>query len=153
MPREIDIDIGSELSERSAMKTRLLLVWVALGLAACASNRPVLYAAGGAAPGGADAAIAECEKLATAAGAQPSGGQVGETARNTAKGAALGAATGAVGGALAGAAMRGAGIGAVTGVAATLVSSFFTAPAPNPAYRAYVERCLKDRGFDPVGWQ
>ena len=83
------------------MKTKLLLVLVALGLAACASNRPVLYAASGAVPGGADAAIAEGEKLATTAGAQPSGGQVGETARNT----------------------------------------------------AYVERCLKDRGFDPVGWQ
>ena len=40
------------------MKTKLLLVLVALGLAAGASNRPVLYAAGGAAPSGADAAIA-----------------------------------------------------------------------------------------------
>jgi outer membrane lipoprotein SlyB len=122
-------------------------------LSACASNRPILYSTSGVAPTGADAAIAECEKLATAAGAASNGGQLGASARSTAKGAALGAATGAVGGAFVGAAARGAGIGAVTGATATLINSLFNAPAPNPAYRAYVERCLKDRGFDPVGWR
>ena len=136
----------------SKFKLSLLLgsLWL---LTACATNRPVLYSTGGAAPIGADVTIAECEQLATAAGAHAGGGQLGDTARNTAKGAAAGAATGAIGGAFAGQAARGAGIGAVTGIAATLISSLFNAPAPNPAYRAYVERCLKDRGFDPVGWQ
>ena len=123
-----------------------------LALAACATNKPVLYSANGT-PANADSAIAECQQMAIGAGAQPTGGQVGQIARDSTKGAAVGAATGVVGGAIAGAAGRGAGIGAATGATFALINSLFSAPAPNPAYRAYVERCLRDRGFDPVGWQ
>ena len=54
--------------------------------------------------------------------------------------------------ALAGAAGRGAGIGAAMGATVALISSVFSPAAPNPAYRAFVERCLRDRGFEPVGW-
>ncbi len=121
-------------------------------LSACATNQPILYSSTGTGGGG-DTAIAACHQLAVAAGAQPNGGQLGDAARNTTKGAALGAATGAVGGALAGAPGRGAGIGAVTGATAGLITSVFSPAAPNPAYRAFVERCLRERGFEPVGWQ
>ena len=55
--------------------------------------------------------------------------------------------------ALAGAAGRGAGIGAAMGATAALISSVFSPAAPNPAYRAFVERCLRDRSFEHVGWQ
>lgn len=130
----------------------MLSLSLCLLLGACAANRPVLYASGGP-PAGGDAAIAECHAEAIAAGVQPTGGQVGETARETGRGAAIGAATGAVGGAIAGSAARGAGIGAATGATAALLNSVFSPAAPNPAYRAYVERCLRDRGFEPVGWQ
>jgi outer membrane lipoprotein SlyB len=127
------------------------LVLMPLLLAACATNKPVLYSSTGAASGG-DAAIAECHNLAVAAGAQPTG-QAGTTAREAGRGATIGAASGAVGGAIAGNAASGAGIGAATGVTAALINSIFSSPAPNPAYRAFVERCLRDRGFDPVGWE
>lgn len=130
----------------------VLPLCLCLLLGGCASNRPVLYASGGP-PTGGDAAIADCHAAALAAGVQPTGGQVGEVARETGRGAAIGAATGAVGGAIAGAAGRGAGIGAATGATAALLNSVFSPAAPNPAYRAYVERCLRDRGFEPVGWQ
>jgi outer membrane lipoprotein SlyB len=133
------------------MKTSWLVMGVVL-VSGCATNKPVLYSSAGTAGGG-EAAIAECHNLAVAAGAQPTGGQAVEVARDTGRGAAMGAATGVVGGALVGAAGRGAGIGAVTGATAGLLSSLFSSPAPNPAYRAYVERCLRERGFDPVGWQ
>lgn len=133
------------------MRTSSLVV-VSVLLAACATNKPVLYSSTGTAGGG-EAAIAECHNLALAAGAQPTGSQSGTIARETGRGAAIGGATGAVGGAVVGAAGRGAGIGAVTGATAALINSIFYSPAPNPAYRAYVERCLRDRGFDPVGWQ
>ncbi len=133
------------------MRCELILL-MSVMLTACATNQPILYSSTGAAGGGATA-IAACHQLAVAAGAQPTGGQVGDAARDTTKGAALGAATGAVGGALVGAAGRGAGIGAVTGATAALISSVFSPAAPNPAYRAFVERCLRDRGFEPVGWQ
>ena len=135
---------------RSAMK-KISYALLPLVLVACATNKPVLYNAAGT-PAKAEAAIAECEHLAAAAGAQPTGGQLGQAAREGTKGAALGAATGVVGGAIAGQAGRGAGIGAATGATVALISSLFSAPAPNPAYRAYVEHCLRDKGFDPVGW-
>lgn len=128
------------------------ILWPALlALGACASNQPVVYQQAGA-QGGVDAAIAECSRLAAAAGAQPTSG-VGTTAREAATGGAIGAATGAVGGAIAGNAGSGAMIGAATGATATLIRNLLNEPAPNPAFRAYVERCLRDRGFDVVGWQ
>lgn len=133
------------------MKRNALLLLTASLLGACAANRPIVYQ-NTAAPGALDAAIAECSQLAANAGAHPSSG-VGTTARDTAAGGALGAATGAVGGAIAGNAGSGAAIGAATGATATLLRKLFNEPAPNPAYRAYVERCLRDRGFDVVGWQ
>ena len=133
------------------MKLSRLLPAATLALTACATNQPVVYQTGGA-PGGVEAAIAECRQLATNAGAR-SGGNLGTAARQTAAGGAIGAATGAVGGAIAGNAASGAGIGAATGVTAALIRNLFNEPAPNPAFRSFVERCLKDRGYDVVGWQ
>ncbi len=129
---------------------------LALGLllGGCASNLPVIYAG----PTGgdravSDAAAAECGRLAQAAGASQYGGEVGEVAKDTARGAATGAAAGAIGGAIAGNVGQGAGIGAATGAAVNLVQKIFMPPAPNPTYRAYVERCLQDRGYQIAGWQ
>lgn len=133
------------------MKWNAPLLAITLTLSACATQRPVVYQATGA-PGALDAAIAECSRLAASAGAQPTSA-AGTTVRDTAAGGALGAATGAVGGAIAGNAGSGAAIGAATGATATLLRNLLNEPAPNPAYRAYVERCLRDRGYDVVGWQ
>lgn len=123
-------------------------------LAGCASNRPVIYdGSGGGDKVASDAAVAECGRLATAAGATPYGGNVGDMAGATVRGAAVGAAGGAVGGAIAGNVAQGAGIGAASAAAVTLVQGLFAPQAPNPAYRVYVERCLRDKGFETVGWQ
>lgn len=128
---------------------------LALGLllSGCASNQPVIYAG----PTGgdravSDAAVAECGRLATAAGASQYGGEVGGVAKDTVRGAATGAAAGAIGGAIAGNVGQGAGIGAATGAALSLVQKLFVPAAPNPAYRAFVERCLQDKGYQTVGW-
>ena len=133
---------------------KTLLLALGLTLAGCASNQPVIYAG----PNGgertvSDAAIAECGRMAEAAGATQYGGQVGDVAKDTARGAATGAAAGAIGGAIAGNVMQGAGIGAATGAAVNLVQKLFVPAAPNPAYRAFVERCLADKGYQTVGWQ
>jgi outer membrane lipoprotein SlyB len=133
------------------MNPSILMVFAALALGACASNQPVVYQSSGAS-GGVEAAIAECKQLAANAGAQANTG-LGTATRRTAEGAAVGAATGAIGGAIAGSAATGAGIGAATGAAANLLRTMFDEPAPSPAFRGYVERCLKERGYDVVGWQ
>ena len=134
------------------MHPNMPLLLAAALLGACASNQPIVYQSGGAANGGVEAAIAECRQLAESAGARPTTA-VGTTTKRTAEGAAVGAATGAVGGAIAGNAGEGAAIGAATGATVTLIRNLFNEPAPNPAYRGYVERCLRDRGYDVVGWQ
>ncbi len=130
---------------------RSILLLTTLTLGACAAHKPIVYGGNHSAQA-LEAAIAECTRLAAEAGAHPSD-SVERSVRATAGGGALGAATGAVGGAVAGNAGRGAAIGAATGATATLIRSLFDEPAPNPAYRAYVERCLRDRGYDVVGWQ
>ena len=131
-----------------------LLLTLGLFIAGCANNQPVIYAGPtGGDRSASDAAAAECGRLADAAGASRYGGHVGEVAKGSVRGAATGAAAGAIGGAIAGNIGQGAGIGAATGAAVHLVQRLFLPEAPNPAYRAYVERCLADKGFQTVGWK
>jgi hypothetical protein len=133
-------------------------IWIGvLAVAGCASEaRPVLYpndhlSAVGQAQ--ADADLAECRHLAETAGA--SGGEErGEgAARGTAVGGAIGGATGAVGGAILGRPGTGAAVGAATGATAGLMRSLFRRSEPSQAYRGFVDRCLRERGYDPVGWE
>ncbi|HET7313489.1 hypothetical protein [Salinisphaera sp.] len=127
-----------------------MLVVAALGLAGCASQKPVLYARGGGTPPGGEQAIATCTNLAQAAGLDYSKGRIG---RRAVENGAVGGAGGAVAGAIYGNAARGAAAGAAGGIAAGLVRGLFHHDSgPAPAYRAYVNRCLRDRGYSPVGW-
>lgn len=130
-----------------------LLVGLCL-LGGCASQKPVLYSSTSAQPPGGDQAVAACTQRAQQAGLDYHKGRIGGTARGAVENGAVGAAGGAVGGAIYGSAARGAAAGAAGGVAAGLVRSLFSShdDSPAPAYRAYVNRCLRDRGYDPVGW-
>jgi hypothetical protein len=136
-----------------------LLIFCVMG---CSSQRPVLYPneqmrkVGQASS---DQAIAECmaeadSYLSSGGAAQQKGHDV---AKGTATGAAIGGATGAVGGAISGGAGRGAAVGAATGATAgflgTLFGVFGGDSGPSPTYRNYVERCLRERGYEPIGWE
>jgi hypothetical protein len=57
----------------------------------------------------------------------------------------MGAVTGSFG--------RGVGIGAAGGAAAGLVTGAMKASQPSPLYKAFVNRCLSEKGYDPIGWQ
>lgn len=142
-----------------------LVGWLlVLALAGCSSHRSILYPNPHLEQVGqavADEDIKVCEASAEAAGAEPSKGSGGDVASRTATGATVGAASGAVGGTVAGAlhghAGRGAGVGAAAGAAGgatggLLRGLFFGKSKPNAAYRNYVERCLRERGYDVVGW-
>ena len=129
--------------------------------AGCAASRPVLYPNAQLQRDGDAAAqqtVDECMRLAE--GYVPEGGADATAARDmagrTAAGAATGAATGAVAGAIYGDAGRAAGAGAATGATAGFMSSLFGlfgARGPSPTYRAFVERCLRERGYEPIGWE
>lgn len=124
-------------------------------LTACSAPSPVLYPNARLTEAGqaqADRDIDDCKQLAASAGANPASGQVERNARNTAVGGAAGGATGAVGGAVLGSAGKGAAFGAATGATAGLMRSIFSRPQPSGAYKNFVDRCLRDRGYEPVGW-
>lgn len=128
---------------------------IVLTMEGCASTHPVLYPNQYFNSVGSKAAerdVANCMELAEAAGADSGGGEAGRAATNAVGGAAIGAASGAVGGAVVGAAGSGSAIGAVTGATAGLLHWIFSEPTRSPAFENFVNRCLQERGYQPVGW-
>ena len=98
--------------------------------------------------------IAACRELAADAGASAGSDQTRRAAGNTAAGGAIGGATGAVGGAILGDLGTGAALGAATGATAGLMRSMFSGGGgPSAAYRNFVDHCLRERGYEPVGWE
>jgi len=125
-------------------------------IAACAGPKPILYPNGHYQAVGPEIAkqdIAECRDVAEAAGARPTEGRAGRVAGSTAVGAGVGAAGGAVGGAVVGAAGRGSAVGAASGATIGLLRGLFTRPRPGQAYMNVVDRCLKEKGYEPMGWE
>jgi hypothetical protein len=137
----------------------LLLVAAAVG---CRTKQPVLYPnrhlqiVG---PGVADRDVAECEQLATAYVDRASAAEKAGTGTvvGGATGGAIGAAGGAAGGAVRGNAGRGAAIGAASGAAAGatagLLRGLFSARDPDPVFKNYVVTCLRERGYQIIGWK
>lgn len=129
---------------------------VILGLTACAGPKPILYpndhykSVGEAR---AQQEIAECRDMAEAAGASPEQSKGAQTAKRTAVGGGVGAAAGAVGGAIVGSPGTGAAIGAASGATAGFIRGLFSSNPPSKAYTEFVDRCLMDRGYEPVGWE
>ena len=128
------------------------------GLSACATYQPVLYPNAYYQTVGktvAERDIRECRQLAESAGARQGSGSAGNTARRTAVGAGAGAASGAVGGAIAGAAGRGAMVGAASGATWGLLSGLLGSGTsqPSAAYTNFVNRCLREKGYEVTGWQ
>jgi len=76
-----------------------------------------------------------------------------DAAVNTLGGAAAGAALGAIGGAIAGNAGTGAAAGAATGAAVGVGKTVYDTSKPAETYKGYVEACLRERGYDVIGWR
>ncbi|MCX7635013.1 MAG: cell envelope biogenesis protein OmpA [Syntrophales bacterium] len=132
---------------------RYLWIVMVVVLAACATPGPVLYPNAHLQQVGEERArqdIAACEALADAYVKSEAAQTV---AGNTAGGAAAGAVVGGAVGAAAGNFGRGLGIGAAGGAASGLVRGAVKASQPSPVYKRFVERCLRERGYEPIGWQ
>ena len=98
--------------------------------------------------------IAECEVLAEAAGAQQGSGEAGRLAESTAVGVGIGAAGGAVAGAITGSPGLGTGVGAASGAVVGLLGGVLSGRSKtSTVYQGFVDRCLRERGYDPIGWQ
>lgn len=126
-------------------------------LAGCASvQSPVLYPNAHLKQVGqaqAEQDVAACRLLADDY-VHGGGAAAKEIAKDTAIGAAGGAAVGAVAGAVTG---RGAGLGAAVGAAtggtAGAVHGTAKQVGPTPVYKGFVNRCLREKGYDVIGWQ
>jgi hypothetical protein len=139
----------------SSSKTLIAFALICLLLlVACSQKRPVLYPNYHLQQVGDDTAqteIDECIRLAKEYGASSSSS--GKVAKGTAKGGAVGAAGGAATGAVLGSVGRGAAAGAAGGAAVGCLQGLFRSREPDPVYKRFVERCLRDKGYEPIGWK
>jgi len=138
------------------MRHYACLAVLSLLLAGCAAHKPILYPNEHYQQVGPDAAqadIKDCMALAEEAGATQKEGKTAQVATGTVAGGAVGSAAGAVGGAILGRPGRGAMVGAASGATAGFLRGLFTRTPPSAAFTNYVDRCLRDRGYDPTGWQ
>jgi len=133
-----------------------------LALTACSTQRPVLYPnshLNQVGVGAAELDITDCMHRADGYGSSGGGSEqiLERTAVGAGAGAAVGAAAGAAGGAVIGRAGPAAAVGAAGGGAAGatrgLIRSLFTKRAPSPVHKNFVNHCLRDKGYDPIGWK
>jgi hypothetical protein len=133
---------------------RLIIVFLCMFIfVACATQRPVLYPNDILREEGsevAQAAIDDCMRLAAQYSAAGNNGS--EIAQKTAENAVVGGASGAAAGAVFGNAGKGAAAGAAGAGAATVTRGFLRSKKPDPVFRRFVERCLREKGYEPIGW-
>lgn len=136
-------------------KIRYLIPTVlAVVFLSCAQQRPVLYPNAHLERVGKSAAeddIDACIRLATDYGAKEDSGM--KVAKDTGTGAAIGGAAGAAVGAVTGNLGRGAAAGAAGGGAAAMTRSALNSGKPDPVFKNFVEQCLRDKGYQPIGWR
>jgi hypothetical protein len=136
------------------------LVSVILGISGCASHRPVLSSSAHLTRVGSTVAerdIDECIERAKVASTESRQSTDGNVVADAAGSSVVGAAAGGAGGAVFGNAGQGAAAGAVGGAVASLTSALlrglFTPKPPDPTFRAFTDRCLREKGYEPAGWK
>lgn len=145
------------------MRKLNFLTWMffSFTLVACASQRPVLYpnehlrrVGNSVADGDINECMQRAETYVSSAGGRNT---LEQGAVSGGTGAAIGAAAGGAGGAVLGHAARGAAAGAAGGGAAGvtrgLIHGLTRKQSPTPVYKSFVNRCLREKGYDPIGWQ
>jgi len=138
-----------------------LLLIALITFSACSTQRPVLYPNSYLKRVGVEAAEVDINDCMHRADTYVSSGADGEkilegTAVSAGTSAAVGAAAGAAGGAVVGragtAAAAGAAGGGAGGATRGLIRGLFSKRSPIPVYRNFVNRCLREKGYDPIGW-
>jgi uncharacterized protein YcfJ len=94
--------------------------------------------------------IEECCRLATS---YLTSKKVKEMTKGAVESSVVGAASGAAAGSIFGHAGRGAAAGAAAGAVSSFSHSLFRVKDPDPVFMNYVNRCLSDKGYQPIGWE
>lgn len=145
------INVGEMKMFKSTLLSVVLLF--SLILAGCASHGPVLYPNAHFKTVGDEQAqrdIGACQQMADA---YVKSNPAGDVAKSTAVGAAGGAVVGAAVGAVTGAFGSSVGIGAAAGGASGLFYGIIKGSQPTPVYKNFVDRCLREKGYEPIGWK
>ncbi|MEK7858108.1 MAG: cell envelope biogenesis protein OmpA [Elusimicrobiota bacterium] len=132
---------------------KVLLFFSAAAFCACAGPRPVLYPNDHFKTAGdqqVEADTADCRAQAKKYVKEHKKELV---ARRTGWGAAGGAAMGAIVGAFTGDYARAASQGAAVGAAAGLGHGVAEASSPDAVHRRFVDLCLSEKGYQPIGWK
>jgi hypothetical protein len=132
----------------------VILTILVVALLSCAQQRPVLYPNAHLKYVGKSVSerdIDACIQLAVDYGAKEN--SEAKVAKDTGKGAAVGAAGGAAVGAVTGNLGHGAAVGAAGGGAVAMTRSAINSGKPDPLFKKFVEQCLRDKGYQPVGWR
>lgn len=151
----------SHFHRHLSVLSALLFISIALGCASSGSSgrgwrdqKPQLYPNDHYQRVGVEAAemdVADCMYKADQGAPQESVAK--DAAINTVGGAAGGAALGAIGGAIAGNAGTGAAAGAAVGAAAGVGKTVYDTSKPQESYKGWVEACLREKGYEVIGWK
>jgi outer membrane lipoprotein SlyB len=144
-----------KVGEMTMSKGITLSVVLLLGsiLAGCASHSPILYPNAHLKTVGDEQAqrdVAACQQVAEEYVKSNPGGDV---AKSTLIGGAGGAVIGAAVGAVTGNFWQTAGEWAAGGAAGGLFYGLLRGSEPSPVHKGFVERCLRERGYEPMGWK
>jgi outer membrane lipoprotein SlyB len=134
------------------MKKALILI-IAVILAGCGTARPVLYPNTQVQQAGEVRAQQDIDECTRKAEAYVKENPAGDVAKSTATGAVVGAAVGAAVGAITGNFGQGLAIGASSGGIWGFFGGLFQAAEPSPVQKQFVERCLREKGYEPIGWK
>lgn len=122
--------------------------------AGCAGKKPVLYPNRTLVSAGQELARDDVERCVQSAEDYGMDTRRGErVAERTVERGAMGGAAGAAGGAVLGNAATGAATGAAAGAAAGFVRGIFRSREPDPLHKRYVEICLRNEGYQVIGWK
>jgi outer membrane lipoprotein SlyB len=134
------------------MKKALILI-IAVILAGCGTARPVLYPNTQVQQAGEVRAQQDIDECTRKAETYVKDNPAGDVAKSTATGAIVGAAVGAAVGAITGDFGQGLAIGASSGGIWGFFGGLFQAAEPSPVHKQFVERCLREKGYEPIGWK
>lgn len=130
------------------------IVAMLFALSGCATQRPALYPNAKYNQVGPEVAqrdIDDCIRLAEQHGITYSSGE--KVVRRSAEGAVVGGAAGAGAGAVRGNVGERAATGAAAGAAAGAAHGAIHSGEPGSVYKGFVQRCLREKGYDVIGWK
>ena len=140
---------------KEKMTIILIMAICLIAISGCATKRPVLYPNDTLQQVGktqSQADIDDCMQFAEDHGAKENAG--GKIVKDSVGSALVGAAAGAAMAAVFGGDVgRSAAVGAAGAGAATATRGAIDSGDPDAVFRSFVEKCLREKGYEPTGWR